>query len=111
MRSDASTGPNSIPSRFVLSLKHSKDGRDIYRARFLAGGHTDRENRHGVHDATILKQVSLRLLLALAFVLEFDIFSLVLTPTYLKCSSDMRRKMFLKSDVFNLQADKLLQLV
>lgn len=51
------------------------------------------------------------LLLALATVLRFNMYSLDVAHVYLYSSSDLFRKIFVKPDVLNLQADELLQLV
>ena len=34
--------PNILPSRFVLAIKHT-DGGEIFKARFVLGGHMDRQ--------------------------------------------------------------------
>lgn len=59
----------------------------------------------------MLKSSSLHFLLALATILGFNMYSLDVAQSYLQYSSDLRRKTFIKPDVYNLQADKLCQLV
>jgi hypothetical protein len=55
--------PNIVPSRFVLAIKRKDNGEEVYKARFVLGGHRDRDKRHIVHSATNLKQSSIRILL------------------------------------------------
>lgn len=111
LRRDAGEDPNIIPSRFVLAIKHKKNGQDIFRARFVVGGHKDRDNGHIVHSATNLKQTSIRLLLALASIFGFELYSLDVTQAYLQSASQLRRKIFIKPDILNMDSDELLQLM
>jgi len=73
LQRDVEYEPNIIPSRFVLAIKKADDGTEAYKARFVLGGHRDKENRSLVHNATTLKQSSIRLLVALATTFGFDI--------------------------------------
>jgi hypothetical protein len=68
------SGKNIVPSKFVLAVKHT-DGRDIYKARFCLGGHRDFLKSRMVHTATTLSQTSIRLILALASVLNYDVWT------------------------------------
>lgn len=111
MRSDAGPEPNIIPSRFVLALKHKENGTDVYRARFVVGGHRDRQRDTVVHNTTTLKQSSLRPLLALASILGFDMYSIDVDQAYLQSASKLHLNIFIKPDVTYLHHDKLLQLV
>jgi hypothetical protein len=65
--------PNIVPSRFVLAVKNSGTDQEVLSARFVLGGHRDRDRRNLVHSATTLKQSSVRLLLALSAVQGFEI--------------------------------------
>jgi hypothetical protein len=70
LREEIGPDPNIIPSRFVLAIKRKDDGSEIYKARSFLGGHRDRGKRSVVHSATIMKQSSIRLMLALAAIFE-----------------------------------------
>jgi hypothetical protein len=60
-----SSGVNILPIEFVYSIKHG-DGREIYKAGFVNGGHRDQRKNHFVHTAPSLSHTSVRLLLAIA---------------------------------------------
>lgn len=42
LEEEAGTKPNTIPSHFVLALKHSETGDVKYKARFVLGGQRDK---------------------------------------------------------------------
>jgi hypothetical protein len=65
---------NVIPTKFVLSIKHEY-GTEKFKARFCLGGHRDFMKKSMVHTATQLSHSSTRLLLAVAAVLGFDVWS------------------------------------
>jgi Reverse transcriptase (RNA-dependent DNA polymerase) len=83
----------------------------VLKARLVLGGHKDRDKRHVVHNATSLKQSSIRILLALASILGFNIWSTDINQAYHKSSSNIQRKIFVRPDVFQLDPDQLLQVV
>lgn len=78
LRSDAGESPKIILSRLVLSIKQKKNEPYIYNARFLCvvGGHRDRAFCHVVQNATMLKQSWLKILIALASILGFHMYSI-----------------------------------
>lgn len=79
LQADVRDNPNIVPSRFVLAIKHCDGRPDIYRARFVVDVHRDRDSGHMVRSATTLKQSSTCLLLALASIFEFDMYSIDVT--------------------------------
>jgi hypothetical protein len=74
VKDDTVHKPDVVPSRFVLAIK-TKDGKDALKARFFLGGHRDRNKNKLVHSSTTLKQSSVRLLLATAAIMGFDVIS------------------------------------
>jgi hypothetical protein len=56
---------NVLPTKFFYSIKH-EDSREIYKARFVIGGHRDKRKNHVIHTASSLSHTSFRLLLAIA---------------------------------------------
>lgn len=111
LRSELENNPNIVPSRFVLAIKHKETGEEIYKARFVLGGHRDREKHSVVHNATTLKQSSIRLLLALATIFGFNLWSTDFNQAYLQSASNLRRRIFVRPDILELDDDTLLQIV
>jgi Reverse transcriptase (RNA-dependent DNA polymerase) len=102
--------PNVAPSIFVLAIK-TKGGKDVLKARFVLGGLRDRDKNKLVHSSTTLKQSSVRLLLATAAIMGFDVISADVIQAYLQSASDLKRKVFVKPNCIDLDPDELLQIM
>jgi hypothetical protein len=48
---------NSVPSRFVLAIKHSDTGETKCKARFAVGGHKDKLKHSMVYTASTLRRM------------------------------------------------------
>jgi hypothetical protein len=83
----------------------------VLKARFVLGGHTDRDKRHVVHNATNLKQSSIHILLPLASILGFNTWSADIIQAYLQSASNLHRKIFVRPNILQLDPDQLLQVV
>jgi hypothetical protein len=103
-------GVNVVPSRFVLAIKH-EDSSDKYKARLCLGGHKDVLKSKMVHTATTLSQTSTRLILALAAIFEFDIWTTDVDQAYLQSAATLQKDIYLTTDAIELGAEELLQLV
>jgi transposase InsO family protein len=110
LREDAGPNPNIIPSRFVLGIKH-ESGAERLKARFVLGGHRDRERKSLIHNSTTLKHQSVRLILALASVFGFDLWSSDVNQAYLQSAEKLQRDIFIRPEELDLGPDELLQLV
>lgn len=88
LRSELEHNPNIVLSRVVLAIKHKDTGAEVRKARFVLAGHRDKGKRKVVHSATTLKQSSIRLLIALAAILGFDIWYTDINQPYLKSASN-----------------------
>jgi hypothetical protein len=97
LREDAGSNPNIIPSRFVLSIKH-ESGVEKLKARYFLGGHRDRDKRSQIHNTTNLKQQSIRIILALASLFGFDIWSSDDNQAYLQSAERLQREIFTRPD-------------
>ena len=84
LREEVGLKPNIIPTRFVLSIKRSDDDKEVLKARFVLGGHRDREKSSLVHTSTTLWHCSVRILIALAVIFGFDVWSSDVTQAYLQ---------------------------
>ena len=110
MKEELPEKPNIVPSRFVLAIK-SVDGDEVLKARYVLGGHMDREKRSVVHNATNLKQSSIRMPVALATILGFNLWSTDINQAYLQSVEKLQRKIFVLPDVLQLDNEQFLQVV
>jgi hypothetical protein len=99
-----------VPSRFVLAT-YEKDGEENLKALFVLGRHRDRDTKKLVHSSAVLKQLSVRLLLATAAIMGFEIISSDVTQAYLQSASGLKRKVFVKPNCIDLKPDELLQIM
>jgi transposase InsO family protein len=110
LREESGARPNIIPSRFVLSIKH-ESGHEKLKARFVLGGHRDREKKSQVHSTTNLKQQSIRILLALASIFGFDLWSSDVNQAYLQSAAELQRDIFIQPEELALGPNELIKLV
>jgi Reverse transcriptase (RNA-dependent DNA polymerase) len=101
---------NSVPSRFVLAIKH-EDGREVYKARLCLGGHRDFLKHKMVHTATTLSQTSTRLILAMAAIFDFDVWTTDFQQAYLQSAESLQKEIFLMTNALELGLNEFLQLV
>jgi Reverse transcriptase (RNA-dependent DNA polymerase) len=109
VKDDPVDKPNVVPSRFVPAIK-TKDGKDVLKARFVLGGHRDRDKNKLVHSTTF-KQSSVRLALASVAIMGFDVISADVIQAYLQSARDLKRKVFVKPSCIDLDPDELLQIM
>ena len=108
LREEIGPNPNIVPSRIVLTIKRKENGKEMFKARFVFGGHRDRHKRKIVHSANTLKQSSIRIMLALASILGFDMWATDINQAYLQSASELKREIFVRPDVLELSPDHLL---
>jgi hypothetical protein len=101
------TNPNIVPGKFVLAIKNPGMDNEFLKARFVLGGHRDRDK----HSPTTIKKYSVRILLTMAASLEFNIWTIDVNQEYLQAAVDLQRKIFTKPDLLNLVEDELLQVL
>lgn len=94
----------------MLGIKH-ESGTERLKARFVLGGHRDREKKSLIHNSTTLKHQSVRLILALASVFGFDLWSSDVNQAYLQSAEQLKRDIFIRPDELMLAPDELLQLI
>jgi Reverse transcriptase (RNA-dependent DNA polymerase) len=102
---------NVVPSRFVLALKHSPAGEIKYKARFTVGGHKDRLKHSIVYTASTLSQSSICILLAVASILDLNVWCEDIKQAYLQSAQRLRLKLFIEPDIFQLGKNEFLQLL
>lgn len=73
LREELLSDGNILPGCFVMAIKSTGDGKIKYKARYVIGGHRDKYKDLMVHSTSNLQPQSVRILLALAAIFEFDI--------------------------------------
>ena len=104
---------NVLPGRFVLAIKSTDDGKTKYKARYVIGGHWDRLKHMMAHTTSTLQPQSIRLLLALAAIHGFDIWTSDVRQAYLQSTEPLTRNIFIKRPVpeFELDPSQCLKLL
>ena len=91
LKEDIPTDANVLPGGVVLAIKSAEDGEIKFKARYVIGGHRDKEKNMMVHTATTLQRQSIQLLLALANIHDFDIWTSDVRQAYLQSSDPLDR--------------------
>ena len=73
---------NVLGARFVLAIKSTIDGKIKFKARYVIGGHRDRLKAFMVHASQTIQPTYIRMVLALAAILGFDVWSTDVTQAY-----------------------------
>ena len=104
---------NVIPGRFVLAIKSKLDGKIMFKARFVVGGHRDRLKEFMVHSSQTLQPQSIRILLALAVIFGFKIWTADVRQAYLQSAIKLQREVYVKTNAseFELKPNKCLKLL
>ena len=97
---------NVLPGRFVLAIKSTDDGKINYKARYVIGGHRDKYKAFMVHSTSTMQPQSIRLLLALAAVFEFDIWTSDVRQAYLQSAEPLARDIFTRSPVQEFELNR-----
>jgi Reverse transcriptase (RNA-dependent DNA polymerase) len=103
--------PNILPSRFVLAIKTSETGDEIYKARLVVGGHRDRLKPKLVHNSTTVSQTSVRMTMTVAALFGFTLWSSDVRQAYLQSAVPLMRDVFLKPDCLELNQDELVKIL
>ena len=113
LKKDLPRDANVLPGRFVLTIKSTEDGQVKHKARYVIGGHRGKLKKFMVHDTATLQPQSVRLLLALASIFGFDVWTSDVTQAYLQSSEPLARKIFIREPVpeFELDPKECLELL
>lgn len=113
LKEDIPRDGNVLPGRFVLAIKSTEDGETKFKARYVIGGHRDKFKNMMVHSTTTLQPQSVRLLLALAAMHNFHIWTSDVRQAYLQSAQPLTRDIFIDKPVpeFELQPSQCLQLL
>ena len=103
---------NILNGRFVLTIKNANTDHEIYKARYVVQGHRDKDKDFIVHESKTLRQSSKKLILALAAIFGFRVWTHDVKQAYLQSFQNLMRRVYLKpSKEFELSSDQLVQLL
>lgn len=112
LRDDVPKNANILGGRFVLTIKDAETDKPIFKAIYVVQGHRDKEKNFLVHDAQTMRQSSIRMVIALAAVFEFPIWSHDVSQAYLQSADELMRDVYIKpSQEFELGPYHLLKLL
>eukprot|EP00171_Calliarthron_tuberculosum_P009450 IDg9450t1 len=112
LKSEMPDNPNLLGGRFVLSIKDEGSKREIWKARFVVQGYRDKMKTSLVHDISTARHHSIRMLIGLAAIFGFRLFSTDVTQAYLQSAENLMGDVFIKAPKeFELQGDQILKLM
>ena len=112
IKEEVPSDANVISGRFVMAIKDVETDRPYFKARFVAQGHKDRDKPSLLHNTTTVRQSSIRVLLALAAIFGFRLWSIDVNNAYLQSASNLLRDVYLKPGKdFELPSGHLLKLL
>ncbi len=105
-----------LNGRFVLAIKDEGTDKEIWKARFVVLGHKDKLKKLMVHDINVSKQYTIKLIIALAAIFGFRIFSTDVIQSYLQSLEKLSRNVLVKPTKeivkeLNLKPNELLLLL
>lgn len=113
---DVPAGANVLGGRFVLALKNCGTLEEKPKARYIAQGHRDKDKPYMVHDTATLRSSSVRLLLSIAAVKGFRVFSHDVNQAYVQSKDKLTRQVFIMPrkedrDLLGITDDEILELI
>ena len=97
LREEAGPSPNIVPTRDVLAIEHAQRNQPPeLKARFVIGGHRDRDKQMLLHDTRTVRAESIRLVLAMATIFGLKLSVADWRQGYVQSKSPLLRKIFVR---------------
>ena len=93
-RRDLAKDANILGGRFVLTLKDFGTHNEKPKARYVVQSHKDKDKEFLVHNATNLRQRSIRIIVSFAAVKGYRIFSHDVRQAYLQSEEELTREIY-----------------
>ena len=103
---------NVMGGRFVLAIKDDGTDKEVWKARFIVQGYRDKLKTSLVHDRSTARQYFVRILIGLAAIFGFRLFSTDVTQAYMQSAESLMRDVYIKPNgEFELSKGQLLKLL
>lgn len=86
---------NIIGGRFVLVTKNFETDNHVHKALFVVQGHTDSGKDLLVHSTNTIRQHSVRLLVAIAAISQFMLWTQDVYQAYLQAGDGLKRNVYI----------------
>lgn len=113
IREEMPPDANVIPSLFVLPIKSTEDGQIKFKVRYVIDGPRGSQKNITVHSSQTLKPSSIRLVIALAAIQSFDVWTCDVTQAYVQSFSHHKSGVYIKDPAleFALSPDQCFKLL
>lgn len=78
----------------VLSIKHEGTSKELWEARFIVQGQRDKIKDSVVNDILVARQYAIKLLVCIATIFGFSLFSTDVTRAYIQSSEALNCHLF-----------------
>ncbi len=89
-RKDIAKNPNIVPSQFVHARKNVNTPQERQKARFVVGGHRDKDKLVLIHLSSNGKHLSIRIQLSVSACLQYDVEAQDFDQAYIQASGLLR---------------------
>lgn len=96
LKKDLDEKANILGRRFFLTIKHKDANKEVFKARFVVQGHLDRQKELLVHSSTTDGHQAAKLLVSLATIFGFRLWSADITLAYIQGVGKTLSKFYMK---------------